>query len=182
MALARILTLARIARGLASAVALAGVDPHTLDGCRLLGGSRGGGQATHGKSDRCNGEGRAGHDICLHANNLLMNSLAERAHREPRTELTNRYSLQRTTKLQKFSERRPQRRRGGRRPAEASRASMLRRGQRALQRAFIVNRRSRSCVVIHLIRRENSNRPERAEVDELSGHCHGTSGLPALCG
>jgi hypothetical protein len=24
---------------------------------------------------------------------------------------------------------------------------------------------------------ENSNRQERVEVDELSGHCHGTSGL-----
>jgi len=32
-------------------------------------------------------------------------------------------------------------------------------------------------VVIPLIRRENSNRQERAEVDELSGHCHGASGL-----
>src|SRR5208337_1275430 len=105
MALARILTLARIACGLAGAVALAGVDPHALDGCRLLGGSRCGGQAAHGKRDRRNGEGRAGRDICRHANNLLMNSLAERAHREPRTELTNRYSLQQGTKLQKFPER-----------------------------------------------------------------------------
>jgi hypothetical protein len=102
MALARILTLARIACGLAGAVALAGVDPEALDGCRLLGGCRGGGQATHGKRDRRKGEGRAGRGICLHANNLLMNSLAERARREPRTELTNRYSLQEGTKLQKF--------------------------------------------------------------------------------
>jgi hypothetical protein len=77
MALARILALARIARGFAGARTFAGVDPHAHDGfSRLLGGSRGGGQAPHGKRDRRNGEGRAGRDICLHALNLLMNLLA----------------------------------------------------------------------------------------------------------
>jgi hypothetical protein len=46
MALARILALARIARGFAGARTFAGVDPHAHDGfSRLLGGSRGGGQA-----------------------------------------------------------------------------------------------------------------------------------------